>query len=762
MFAIFSIASLKAQNVTTGGYDLSRTNADLSETILSPATVRPSGFGRLFTLSVDGQIYAQPLYMQNVAIAGQSRNVVFVATEHNSVYAFDADAAGPPLWTVNLGPSVPSTSYDTADGPYRDIAPEIGILGTPVIDPSTGTLYVVAATFENGSYYHRLHALDITSGSERFGAPVLITAQVNGTGESSTGGLISFDSLQHIQRPALLLLNGVVYVGFGSHGDGIPWHGWLMGYNASNVQIQTAVFMSTANGWGGALWQSGRGPSADSQGNIYAVTSNGDSDDVVDFSDAVLRLNPANLAIQDWFAPSDQQSIDEDDEDLGSAGAVLVPGTTLLITGGKQGTFYLLDTRSLGQMSSGTSLLPQSLPATGSGVFNLALWSRTDNPMLYILGANASMEAFRISGGQIDSAPASQTSVGFGIPYQGMTISANGTQPGTGILWVADADAWPLPAAGTLHAFNADDLSSELWNSDMVASDALGSFAKFANPTVINGKVYVPTTSDQLVVYGILPTPPPAPVITALVNGASYATGAIAPGEIVTLYGQNPGPQTLTSGVYGPNGNLSTELDGVQVTFNGIGAPLLYVSAGVISAIVPFEVAGSSQASVQVSYNGENSGTQTYKVAAVAPGIFTANSSGSGEAVILNQNSSPNSTSHPAVPGSTIIVYATGGGLTNPVDTTGSVAQSKIPLAAVGSISATIGGHAATVTYAGDAPGKVAGMEEFDIQIPRGVQGSVPVVITVNGVSSQATATIAIESMGQARTSLSRRVRRMP
>jgi hypothetical protein len=273
-FVVFAAAiPAYTQNVLTGGYDIARTNADLNETVLTPQTVNPTQFGRLFLLPADGQIYAQPLYLQNVAIAGQGvHNVVFIATLHNSVYAYDADTAAPPLWTVNLGPSVPSTAYTSDTGAYTDITPEIGILGTPVIDPAAGTLYVVAATEENGACYYRLHALDIGSGGEQTGSPAVIQARVKGFGVDSVDGFVAFNPLQHIQRPALLLVNGVVYVAFGSHGDAVPWHGWIMGYSAANVQVQTAVFNATPNGNGGAVWNSGRGLSADGSGNIYAVT----------------------------------------------------------------------------------------------------------------------------------------------------------------------------------------------------------------------------------------------------------------------------------------------------------------------------------------------------------------------------------------------------------------------------------------------------------------------------------------------------------
>jgi len=738
--------------VLTGGYDLARTNANLNETVLSPATVQPSRFGKLFTLPVDGQIAAQPLYEQSVPVAGHGvHNVVFVATEHNSVYAFDADMPSVPLWTVNLGPSVPSSVYNWAStGPYQDIAPEIGILGTPVIDPVTGTLYAVAATMENGAFYFRLHALDTGSGAERFGGPSTIAARVAGAGDSSTGGMVDFVPGQHIQRPALLLLNGVVYVAFGSHGDGRPWHGWMMGYSASNVRQQTAVFNATANGWGGAIWQSGRGPSVDSQGDIYLVTSNGDSDDVADYSDSVLRLDPGTLAIRDWFAPSDQETLDDDDDDLGTAGAVMIPGTGFLVTGGKQGYLYLLNTASLGHLAAGNSSLPESFSAVGFGVFNMALWNRSDGPLVYLLGSNSPFSAYRLTGSQIGTNPVSQSSSAYLAPLQGMTISANGGQPESGILWATTAATWPLPSTGTLHAFNADDLSSELWNSSMNPdADGLGGFSKFANPTVANGKVYTPDLSNELVVYGVLNPGGPAPVITGLVNAASYANGAVAPGEIVTIFGQNLGPAVLAAGAFDQAGDLNLELAGIEVTFNGVPAPLLYVSAEQLAAVVPFETAPGTKVAVQVGYSGQVSATQTFNVAPSAPGIFTADASGSGPGAVLNQDYSLNSESNPAPGGSIVMVYATGGGVANPVDMTGATAQGPVPLAAAA--TAAVGGQPAQVLYAGDVPDEVAGMVQVNVRLPDGVTGTVPVVLTIGGVASQATATVAIAGARPAR-----------
>jgi uncharacterized protein (TIGR03437 family) len=735
------------QNVLTGGYDTARTNADLNETVLTPQTVNPGQFGRLFLLPADGQIYAQPLYRQNVSIAGQGvHNVIFVATLHNSVYAYDADTAAPPLWTVNLGPSVPSTSYTSDTGTYTDITPEIGILGTPVIDPATGTLYVVAATVENGGYYYRLHALDIGSGGEQTGSPAIIQARVKGFGMDSVDGFVAFNPLQHIQRPALLLVNGVVYVAFGSHGDAIPWHGWVMGYSAANVQSQTAVFNVTPNGNGGAIWNSGRGLSADANGFIYAVTSNGDTDEVTAFSDNVLRLNPADLTVADWFAPSDVQVLDDDDDDLGSSGAVLIPGTSLLFTGGKEGIGYLLDSGSLGHMSAYNGQIPQSFTAADVGIYNMAIWNRTTGPILYLLGGNSPVAAYPFSGNQFPTTPSSQSSSSYPVPFAGMTVSANGNNPGSGIVWVTTADTWPLPTTGTLHAFDADDLSSELWNSSINPDrDFLGTFTKFANPTVANGKVYVPTVSNTLAVYGsIVPGGGGAstPVITGLVNGASYATGKVAPGEIVDIFGQNLGPQTLVTGSYDVNGNLGVNLAGMQVTFNGVPAPLLYSSAFVMAAIVPYEVSATNQVDVQISYNGTPSVVQTFNVAASAPGIFTDDSSGNGQAAILNQDYSVNSDANPASQGDVISVYATGGGQTDPPDSTGTttqgVAQVTVP------VSATIGGQPAQVLYAGHAPGEVAGVLQVNLQIPNGVTGDVPVVLKLGDATTQTTATVAV------------------
>jgi uncharacterized protein (TIGR03437 family) len=744
--AVISLCvNVRAQNVLTGNYGKSRTNANLSETVLNPSTVNSNSFGKLFALSVDGQIYAQPLYQQNVAIPGNgTHNVVFLATMHNTVYAFDADAAATPLWTVNLGTPVPTSNYGSDDGEYTDIAPENGILGTPVIDDLTGTLYVVAATFEGGQYFYRLHALDTGTGQEKFSGPSLITAQAPGLGDSSVNGSVPFDASQHLQRPALLLLNGAVYVAFGSHGDSVPFHGWVMSYNARDVQKQLAVFNASPNGGGGSFWQSGRGPAADEEGNIYAVSSNGDTDGHTNFSDSALKLQPGNLAVTDWFAPYNFQTLNDTDDDLGACGAVLVEGTEYLLTGGKEGILYLLNRNSMGHTGANDGQILQSVNTNSFGIFNMALWNRPDGPLVYLHTANAAVTAWRLSNGHLSTSPVASSANGFAIAFQGMALSANGGTAGSGILWVLASASYPLPSHAVLHAYNAEDMS-EIWNSDMTGSDAVGAWVKFVNPTVANGKVYVGTGGNQVLVYGKIAndSSDTSPVVTGIVNAASYANDPLAPGEIVAIFGQKLGPKAITIGSFDANGMMGSQLGSTQVTFNGVPAPLVYTSSGAIAAIVPYEVAGADSLAVQVTYSGKVSAVQTVPAANTAPGVFSADSSGSGPGAILNADYSLNSPDHPASSGGVVVVYATGGGQTNPPAVTGAMTTRASSL--TGDVAVTVGGQPAEVLYAGNAGGEVAGAVQLNLRLPDGVTGTVPVVVTIGGRDSQATTTVSIQ-----------------
>jgi len=737
----FGAAPNPAANVLTGNYDNSRSNAYLAEATLTPANVQPGSFGKLFSLAVDGQIYAQPLYVQNVTIAGGQHNVVFAATMHNSVYAFDADTPSIPLWSVNLGPSVPTSNYMSDGGDYGDILPENGILGTPVIDSSTGTLYAVAATFEGGNYYYRLHALDITSGAERFGAPAAITAQVTGTGDNSTNGTVAFDPSQHLQRPGLLLLNGNVYVAFGSHGDGAPFHGWIVGYSAQNVQNQISVFNPTPNGSGGSFWQSGRALAADSAGNIYGAPSNGDTDLTSNFGDTVLRLDPTATKIADWFAPYNAQDLDDNDDDLGTTGVLLIDGTNYMVVAGKQGVIYMLDRTKLGQVAAGDSQVVQRLDTQSSLIFNLALWNRPDGPLLYTHTVNAPVTVYKLQGASFGSAPLASSIDGFGVPYQGMTLSANGFQSGTGVLWVWAGSGAPT-SPGVLRAYNAEGLG-EIWNSVMSDADAAGGYTKFANPTVANGKVYVPGNSNQLVVYGLTAGMSATPQVTGVVNTASQASGPLAPGEIVTILGQNIGPASTVTATPDSNGNFTAQLAGTQVTFNGVPGPLLSTSYGAVVAVVPFEVSSSGSVSVVASYQGTSAPAQPLRGADTSPGIFSADGSGSGPGSIQNPDGTSNSPSQPAAAGSVIVLSGTGGGQTTPPGTTGATAGGLAPFTAI--VSVQIGGQPAQVLYAGAAPGQITGAMQVNVQLPPGLTGTLPIVVTVGHRASQVTVTVSVQ-----------------
>jgi len=499
LFLLFVAPALAAPvDILTVKYDNDRTAANLRETILNTRNVNEKSFGKLVVFPVDGQIYAQPLVVSGLEIAGKNRNVVFVATMNNSIYAFDADtfdAASALLWHRNVGEPVPSYLYG-----FRDIQPLIGILSTPVIDRETNTLYLVANLVDEERTLFRLHALDLRTGAEKMQGPVEIKAEVAGSGAGSDKGRLFFEPSWHLQRAGLLLANGVVYFGFGSHGDDGPFHGWLIGYDKLDVRRQIHVLCTSRDGIAASIWQGGYGPAVDAGGQIYLVTGNGDMDGVSNFGQSVVKLNPhRGLAVEDWFSPDAWADLNEDDRDFGSSGAVLVPGTHLLIAGGKDGIIYLLDRNSLGRTYPGNLGAVQKFPAIGFGIFGMALWNRSDTPIMYLQGARGILRAFALSGGHFVTDPVAERRVEPGVPYQGMAVSADGDDLQSGILWVAAAD-------DVLHAYRAADISQELWNSDLnFERDQLGSFSKFASPTVANGRVYVPTFGNQLTVYGLLP-----------------------------------------------------------------------------------------------------------------------------------------------------------------------------------------------------------------------------------------------------------------
>ena len=533
--------------VLTYRYDNVHDGQNLNETILTPATVNPATFGLLFVAGVQGQIYAEPLYVQGVSIPGQgTHNVVYVATELDIVYALDADAPGAPLWSMAFtDPNVPVTAVPASDSGSDDITPWIGITATPVIDGSTGTLYVVSKVKLPGALYQQqLHALDIATGAEKFGGPVTISATVAGTGDGSVGGMISFNPLRQNARGSLTLANGVVYIVFASHGDNGPYHGWILGYDKMALNNPPIVYNDTADGSDGGIWESGCGPGVDSNGDLLVVTGNGTFDvnaPRTNYGDSILRLTPGGgkLTFKDFFTPFNQDQLSADDHDLGSGGTLILPdqpgpSAHLMLSGAKEGSLFLVDRDNLGGFDPNTNNIVQYIPdKVGSAVFSTpAYWQGQVQGVLtnliYAVGVRDSPKMFAISNGQIGLPFASiAQSFNIGFPGASPVISANG-QTG-GVMWFIDSSAYAGPGPAVLYAFDATDLTRELYDSNQfAANDSPGPAVKFTVPTVANGKVYV-GTQTQLAVFGILATPRPTPSPTPTPTQSATPTASSTP-----------------------------------------------------------------------------------------------------------------------------------------------------------------------------------------------------------------------------------------
>jgi hypothetical protein len=558
-----TIAVTDLAGVFTYHNDLARDGGNSHEFALSPATVNTATFGKLFSCAVDGAVYSQPLWVRGLTIAGKIHNVLFVATQHDSVYAFDADAIPcVNYWHVNLLDTLHGGSagdrpvvWNDVGNCFGDVYPEVGVTSTPVIDPTTKTIYVVSGSQKNatssgncsntsGTFDHRLHALELATGNEKFGAPVMIAASVPGTGDGSSQGIVSFNSQLHHQRSGLALAGGNVYLGFAAHEDATPYHGWLIAYRASDVQQQTAVFNTTPNGLNGAdggIWAGGGAPAVDSGGDVYVSTGNGVFDEAPpppdnDYGDSILRLHPSagktpngiNLSVAGWFTPDDELTLEQNDSDLGAGGVVLFPDQTsgagpkhLLTQVGKEGVVYLIDRDNMGQFNpSSNDQIRQSFSGPGGVWGTPALW----NNNLYIGGINDSLRQFTFDPAkeQFNTPAASLSSHVFNFPGPTPSVSSQGASHG--IVWAIDAtlygyanpnigincSAVPVPSgcfgSAVLHAYDAQNLAIEYWNSSMAPKNrdrvALG--VKFVPPTVANGKVYVGTRTE-VDVYGLLP-----------------------------------------------------------------------------------------------------------------------------------------------------------------------------------------------------------------------------------------------------------------
>src|SRR6185312_1915856 len=514
-------------SVLTRHDDNARSGANLRESQLTPAVVRSGAFGPLFTLFVDGFVYAQPLVATNVDVGdGGVHDVVYVATEHDSLYAFDADRGGAPLWQRSFGRSSNLVCF-----PQKLLTPEIGITGTPVIDPVARTIYLVAYTQDDpascatGNFHQTLWAVDMASG-DPVAPPVEVTASAP----------IVFDPVQQLQRTALLLSDGVLYFAFASHGGLEPYHGWMFAYDPKTL-AQLASFITTTAGRQGGIWMGGEGPSSTGDGDFFFTSGNGTWNGRDNWADSLLRMRlvDGRLTFVDFFTPYNQADLDELDLDLGSTGVLLVPGThtlagvdrRLAVIAGKQGNLYLLDRDALGGFHPEGDHVLQTVPITAWNIDGSAVYFDDGiQPRVYIWGASANLDAFALSdspsGRYLTLDSASRAPFVPGLPGGMLAVSANGTSGG--IVWAnhpwspaagGEANAITQVVPGVLRAFDATDVRVELWNNraDRTApADSVGDFAKFCPPTIANGKVYYAAWSQKpgeppgrVIVFGIKP-----------------------------------------------------------------------------------------------------------------------------------------------------------------------------------------------------------------------------------------------------------------
>jgi hypothetical protein len=512
--------------IYTNKNDNSRTGQDLQETVLTPQNVNVNTFGKLFSFPIDGQVQGQPLYVANVYIptplngtAGY-HNVVYFGTANDSVYAYDADGKVPagPLWMDSF--IDPPSVVPVPGSCVMVVQSIIGITPTAVIDPTTNTMYVEARTLEgqttacSGNYVHRLHALDITTGAEKFGGPVVIQASVPGTGEGSSGGVLAFDPLHENSRPGMLLsqsaqdVNSVVYIATAGNQDLQPYHGWILGYDSQTLALKY-VFCTTPNGKEGGIWQMGGGLAADANGNIFLSTGNGTFDNTTDFGLSVLELTPNNgaLTLAGYYTPSNFSTLNGYDWDVTSGGVLLLPQQpgnypNLLVAGGKEGTIYVVNRDGLGGYQAGSNNIVQYIvgaikPSVGrnqtNGMFNTPTYFQGN---VYIFGEHDYPKMFTLNNGLL---PTTATSTGTAVMSSpDPIISANGSL--NGILWMLEYAPSP-----TLWAYNPSDLTQEYYdtNQDAARDQVSPTPIIRVNPTVANGRVYVPANTSVLV-YGLL------------------------------------------------------------------------------------------------------------------------------------------------------------------------------------------------------------------------------------------------------------------
>ena len=607
--ALLVPASLRAQvDVTTNRYDGRRTGANLKETTLTPSNVNANSFGKLYSYPVDGAVYAQPLYLSGVSIDGVTRNVLYIVTMNDKVYAFDADSQSPtPLWKVDFTSPPAVVPVPVADivGGNLDIVGNVGIQSTPVIDRKTdgsGTLYLVARTKESGpTYVQRLHALDIATGRPAAGSPVTITASVPGTAQDSTvgpsGSTITFNPKMENQRAALALSHGVVLISWAGHHDLPPYHGWVMGYDASTMK-QVGAFAVDTDYYAGGIWQGGRAPTIDDNGDAYFATGNGTWDGLRNFGDSLLRfkVSTAGMSLYTFFTPSNEQILSTSDHDLSGSGFTLLPGTNLLLGGGKEGVLYLLDANNLGGKTVDDHQVVQKIVVNGGHVMGGPVYwdAPVIGPMVYNWSEDDVLVAYRFTGGVLTTPYAKGAVKSPGHPGGSLTVSANGSTANTGIVWASmptSEDAISGLHAGILRAYHAETLA-EIWTSEVnPARDRAGTLMKFVPPLVVAGRVFMPNQDNAVSVYGLLP--PDFSVAVTPAGTTAIAPGASAPFQVAV---------TAQGGFAG------------RVDLSATGAP-----AGITVTITPASITGTGVA------------TMTVAVAPTAPlGAFNLTVTGTG------------------------------------------------------------------------------------------------------------------------------------
>jgi len=535
ILAFALLAPIRSQNVLTQHNDLQRTGWNSNETLLTQTNVSGGNFGKIFTRTVDDEIYCQPLIVNNVTIAGVQHNILIVATVNNTLYAFDAEDpnATTPYWTTNLTYDpvnyrpVNNGDVGQACGTYKDFNGNIGIVGTPVIDASAGIIYVVSRSVgrTNNVFVQYIHAIKITDGTESV-LPVLINPTIPGTGSGSDGVNIPFNQQTQNQRPGLLLYNGTVYVSWASHCDTPPYHGWIVGYDAITL-AEKYVYNSSPNGIAAGIWMSGQAPAVDNLGNIYVTTGNGTTgitgnpNDPGSRGESLLKLS-ANLQLQDFFTPADWQSLNDADLDYGSDGVILIPNSNLSLSGSKESYLYLIDDNGMGKTTTDNSNVKQLLDINvgysgNNHIHGSPAYYKDDKGQEYVYAwaEGGLLKQFPFSRStmlfDINNLIVGNTVLQSGMPGAFLSVSSNSAVAGTGIVWAShpingDANHGVVP--GILQAFDATDITHELWNSNMNGlRDGVGNFAKFVCPTIANGKVYLATFSNKVIVYGLNPLP---------------------------------------------------------------------------------------------------------------------------------------------------------------------------------------------------------------------------------------------------------------